>query len=215
VTNLRISVCLIFVVSLFVAPTLIGQTHRVPFRNDPSAVIDSYDVLSSLDAAGQRRFIATLDTTLREDLWSQHIEIFLQHNPQLTPEQRSVAYEALGLVQSGVFEISRSAADWDIRVGQPLARLEHEARQVFTPAEARALLVELAPPAFSPRRDLRGRTDSAGRGRSDGFWDDCNCSSESNWCDAVTNPDNSCKGPCRAQHGCGTLWLYECNGLCQ
>lgn len=213
--NVWMPVCLLLAVSVFVAPALIGQTHHVPLRNDVATLIDSYDVLSTLDAAGQRRFMATLDTTLREELWAQHIETFLQHNPQLTPEQRSVAYEALGLVKSGIFEISRSDSDWGTRVGQPLATLEHDAKQVLTPAEARALLVELAPAALSPRRDLRGHTDSAAHVRSDGFGDDCNCSSESNWCDFVTNPDNSCKGPCRAQQGCGTLWLYDCNGLCQ
>ena len=48
---------------------------------------------------------------------------------------------------------------------------------------------------------------------------DCDCSTESDWCDWVTNPDPGCKTGFRKCHyyieGCGTLWQYGCNGLCE
>jgi hypothetical protein len=41
-------------------------------------------------------------------------------------------------------------------------------------------------------------------------------SQESDWCNWVTNPDPDCKSVlCREQNsGCGTFWVYPCDGIC-
>lgn len=43
----------------------------------------------------------------------------------------------------------------------------------------------------------RGKAETLG-----GKTPPCECSTESNYCDTITNPS------------CGTLWLYTCNGMC-
>ena len=41
---------------------------------------------------------------------------------------------------------------------------------------------------------------------------ECNCNTESDWCSiGDCMESHSCDG---TNHGCGTLWVYSCNGLC-
>ena len=56
----------------------------------------------------------------------------------------------------------------------------------------------------------RGKAETLG-----GKTPPCECSTESNYCDTITNPTPNCRlGNCMPYEGCGTLWLYTCNGMC-
>jgi len=190
---------------------------HIPLRGHRADVVANYDSLAQLEIADQRQVYSAQDDTVREDLWSLHFERILNDNPNLTAEQRAVVFEALGLVQSGVLEINHAAPEWQPFVDAAVADLNRHARQVLTPAMARTLLLELVPTPSHKTTGSSGhfQTSPLPSIRSELRSDPCDCSSQSNWCDFVTNPDNNCKGPCRAQEGCGTLWLYSCDGLCQ
>jgi hypothetical protein len=39
----------------------------------------------------------------------------------------------------------------------------------------------------------------------------CSCSIKSDWCDTICTGNGACD---HSADGCGTLWLYECDGRC-
>lgn len=47
--------------------------------------------------------------------------------------------------------------------------------------------------------------------------ENCNCSTESDWCGVpITNYEDICKEtPCKVINGCGTFFVYDCDGRCE
>lgn len=42
----------------------------------------------------------------------------------------------------------------------------------------------------------------------------CECNTESDWCNFPTDEGAVCTGDCGEGGGCGTFWVYTCNGRC-
>jgi hypothetical protein len=157
-----------------IAQSASAQKLVVPLRNSRLEVVENYEGFSTIEVAKQRQIYSSMDPTMREDLWSLHIERFLEDHPDLSREQRAVAFEALGIVQSGIFEISRTNPEWMAQVGLPLSQLGDHARAVLTPAMAKMLLLEIVPANHSV--GMVGKSDRPHSIHVDGFMTTCDCS---------------------------------------
>lgn len=200
--------------------TVMAQTASVPLRNSPSAVVGTYAQLSTMAMAQRHATFGALPAPMKEDVWSLHLQFFLEDHPDLSSPERAVLLEALGFFASGALETDRSAPAWAARVEQPLRELEQHARSLASPQLVVRALTELGVP--EPVRRLR----LVGNARlQNDFGDilDCECSTSSNYCcflDCATSPTPTCRRPqqgqfCAAQpDGCGFGWMYPCNGIC-
>lgn len=126
--------------------------------------------------------------------------------PELTSSQRDLVFQGLGLLTAGIFDINRLDAEWESRFGESVRGLEQQVRESFSYNEARAIFATLEASAVE-------RTAVA----QIGGLPLCSCSTDSDWCDRITNPDPYCAQtiPCIPRVArCGFLWLYDCNGIC-
>lgn len=148
---------------------------------------------------------ALMPASVKKELWLVHLRRAMAELAELNSDQRAVILQAIGLVASGVFEIERSSPNWARDVAEPLRDLETRAREAFDVRVARAVFA-----------DLGSEVDFAS---TETFWETCQCSTESNWCDFITNPGPYCRSGgefrCRPiASGCGFLLMYACDGLC-
>ncbi|HEY4640967.1 MAG TPA: hypothetical protein VII75_06450 [Thermoanaerobaculia bacterium] len=82
-----------------------------------------YDELLARDVASVKHRFAAFTPQLKTDLWLLQLERYLAEHPELTAGQRAVIFQAVGLLYSGIMDVSPSDAQWDSRVNQPLLRL--------------------------------------------------------------------------------------------
>jgi hypothetical protein len=177
-----------------------------PLRNDRGEVAAIRALIAGASSeANQKELYFALPPSLRADVWTLHLEAFVQPESDLIAAQKSVVYEAIGLIAAG-------ALDDDVQLPPEvenafLARI----RANFAPALATSIFASLG-------RTGRTRTGTPGeKGRIGVNVPECSCSTKSNWCDSVTNPEPYCKTLLRCMStpdGCGTFWQYACDGTC-
>jgi hypothetical protein len=186
-------------------PILAQRAPRVPLREPFADVMAMYDRLSERDEAARQEFCAEVSASMKADLWTVHLAQYLDDHPELTASQQAIIHQALGLIATGIFE--RDMASKRVE-DQLLGQIKAH----FTPPVARDIFMRLGP-------STRSRNDGPGRRIVTNALD-CDCSTESDWCDTITNPNPKCKAPATPQGCtprsccCGTLWLYSCDGLC-
>jgi len=197
---------MMLVATVVMASPAVAQ-GTVSLRTERAQVLAKYVELSRLSMADRKQTYEPLDPRVKEDLWSVHVEKYLAGHPALSPGQRAVIFSFLGVIQSGAMEQPSWEPGWQTGVDQPFRVIENQARELFSPAEAQAIFATLGP----VERTASGAVHAFFRQPVDS----CECSTESPWCDWLTNPDPSChNGGCLPQHGCGTGWSYDCNGMC-
>jgi hypothetical protein len=125
----------------------------------------------------------------RTRAWLDHLDAYRAAHPDLTDAQRRVVEDARD-VASRVF-----LTDRDLR--PEVRAVEEAAKREFGREGAAGLLARLGP------------ADAPGSGPEALAW--CICSTESDYCSA-----GQCKGGGCAidPDDCGSLWNYDCNGLC-
>lgn len=178
-----------------------------PLRNDRSTVEWLYETISVLPTEERSGRVLTLPLTMQEDLWTVHLERYLAANPDLGAAQRGVVFSALGLLGGGVIERRQAGAVEAASAEASLRNLEAQAKACFNAGNARALFQRMGGPE-------RGGTGASARRL---LLRSCNCSTQSDWCDTLTNPFPKCSSQSRCSDslGCGTLFLYACDGLCE
>lgn len=199
---------------------LLGATNAVdPLRNPVALhnprveVLAAYQSFAATPAGERRSLYDSYPVALREDLWLLHLEQFLSEHPQLTPNQRGVVLEAIGLLATGALQERANSEDPE-GMTDSLARLERHIEAEFPFELARAAFAQLgpsAPPGDRPRGPgLQPRPEVY-------VGLDCDCNVNHPFCDTITNPTPYCssKKACKAlASGCGWLWLQRCDGLC-
>ncbi|MEV0242331.1 bacteriocin fulvocin C-related protein [Streptomyces sp. NPDC050674] len=150
------------------------------------ALPTTYDDVAALPVSHRRALHEALPAKARSGLWSEHLRRFGAARPELSAAQRRVLDRALAV-----------ASDPATFEGEPpaeVAKLGEAARDAFGPAEARAMLAVLGPaPQAAPPPN-------------------CECNRIDVYCgwdgDCI---DNGCR---HTSMGCGSLYIYPCNGLC-
>ncbi|MFP5245788.1 MAG: bacteriocin fulvocin C-related protein [Thermoanaerobaculia bacterium] len=183
---------------------LVCTLGALPARGDlRAAAAGQYARLSTVTMQERRELFAGMPAAMQTELWTLHLHYFLDVHPELTAAQRSVVYEALGIVASGAFDVERNTVTWAERVGEPVAQLDARARPLFSPELFAEAFLELGP--RSPRQ-------------TENLWVACDCNVEMDFCcilDCPTSPTPNCsKVRCIKGSGCGLLFLFACDGFC-
>jgi hypothetical protein len=198
------SVLVLVVVLLLTAPTVGAQAWTPDFRAGVDEAWVSVDeVYEMIKGPDGWEIYKNLNPAMREALWIKHMKRALVEMPDLSTRQRAVILQGLGLVESGALRVDRQSDDWPV-FEESLKHLEASAKEAFDPPRGKAVFVRLGADVL-----MTGVDDAL-------TIPNCACSQESDWCNWVTNPDPDCKSVlCREQNsGCGTFWVYPCDGIC-
>lgn len=151
----------------------------------------SLGALSMYPVSYRRAIVGALTNDQKVAVWHAHLQTFLSTQGALGPEQRDFIESVQGRLQ---------AFFADAGTDEELRALQIESMEVLG-ADLAARVFANVGPAETP---LFGLARLAGI--------QCACSTSSDWC---SGGYDCYSGPCDAtSRGCGTLWLYSCNGLC-
>jgi len=202
----------LFATSLCISAGVSGSERldHLEFADRLNLAPVTYRALSTLDVASRKALYRKLPAPLQGQLWMTHFKEFLQSHPELTLTQRSVLYEAIGLITA------RQESDM---LDGPISELRQRSLTAFSTADISIFgtLGPNVPVAATADTDaVLARLRSAYPSGVSLMIPECNCSASSNFCDTVTNPFPECEntGCSRSDVGCGWLWLQACNGIC-
>lgn len=147
-----------------------------------------YDSFAGFDMAHRTAIYAKLPADARSALWTEQLRRYQKSHPQMTGEQQAALSGALALFgQPALF-----AAPLTDGSNSQVNKVKEAAIAAFGEQEAGTLLATLGPVAAA----LAG----------------CTCSTISVYCGGRPCVNN---GNCaRSSYGCGTGWLYACDGRC-
>jgi len=227
--------CAVVALLFFQAYDIYAQAIPTPLRNPREAVVQLYEVIS--DTSDPREIYGSLSVDLQSDLWMLQLEDFVAQNPRLTVEQRSLTMEALGLLASGVLQRKASPSTTVATQAQmEIDGLASRTAQIFPGfgkfvfgrmgryailTSVDALEMEVAEKVPSAPPTIRREKPVTVSSRIVTVNASCECSTESPYCGAgsITAPSYSCirrPAQCtRTTWGCGFLFTYGCNGLCE
>ncbi|MEU4491233.1 bacteriocin fulvocin C-related protein [Streptomyces purpurascens] len=151
------------------------------------ALPTTYDDVVAHPLSHRRAIHEALPPKARSGLWAEHLRRFGADHPQLSAAQRRVWDRAVAV-----------ASDPATFEGEPpaeVAELGRAAREAFGPDGARAMLAVLGPASEAAPPPPN-----------------CECNRIDVYCgwdgDCI---DNGCR---HTSAGCGSLYIYPCNGLC-
>jgi hypothetical protein len=199
------SILLVSLVLLFTV-TASAQELKGRLRGAQLEVEASYDTLRSFNGRDVKPEFAKLTPQMQADVWTLHLVEVIADHPELTHEQRSVLFEALGFIASGAFEADRNSPDWNTQVREPLTYIEKRAKALLSPELVQIALYDLNKEAALERLHrptFRVTTNET-----------CHCNQAGNDC----FPSVPCERgfpKCTLAQGCGPMYLDICNGLCQ
>lgn len=166
----------------------------------------TYDEFSAYPVSMRRAIFRAATPEARSELWSTHLGQYLAGHSDLSAKQVSVIRQALDLATPELFAAVEGAPGNRRQINPVLAALDKEIRAAFEPAQASEIFAILGKPDSGANGVLIVRHASP-----DTSGIQCSCSSSSDWCSG----NYSCySANCDQTGGCGTLWLYTCDGLC-
>lgn len=196
----------LFVLSL----PLAAQEMAVPLRNPRAAVATTYAQLSTQRLMDRKVLYASLPASMQSDLWALHLSYFLEEQQDLTAPERSLIFEAIGLIETGLLELPRSSPE----SASSAAEFDRHVRQLGSRRVFDAL-TQLGGPELHFTVKAHGLRTEWEPG------DDCECSTDSDYCcfgDCPTSTTPNCHRSgrpwCIAVHGCGLFWSFDCDGIC-
>ena len=191
--------------------------------------LERYRNLSALTMSQRRAAFRNASAKQKSDLWRTHLALYLAKHPELSDALRVIVLEGMSLVTPELFEARSDNPDWKISVSARLKEFENHILSVFSTEEGARVFTILGDPQPPTRIPIAAGWNTS----TDGFaassinpksisaallvefsrpnLPDCSCSTSSDWCNTVCTGTGSCE---HSESGCGTFWLYPCNGQC-
>ena len=173
------------VVLLFIG-TWIGNAH-----SKSSAQDQAYANLSALSLPARRDAFRAMTDEQRSEILRYHLFKELNEREgrrELSGTQHAIIAQTILLVTAD-FVAHHGAGTIDT--------LNVQIKEKFTGKDAREIFAQIGGPEPVARRNHVAT--------------DCSCSRESDYC-SLSCAGNGCT---TSDYGCGTLWVYSCNGLCR
>jgi hypothetical protein len=167
-------------------------------RQQEVDALRKYLSLSELKRTDRKAMFAKMSPYEKRDLWHVHLALNMAQHNEWNDQQRSLVLEGAALVTVNLYEAPKDA-QWTMRVDEPVRVFMQRALLVFSKVEAVALFAELG--GSEPVAHHSAKPEDP---------PPCSCSKDSDWC-IYDCWSNRCKATAA---GCGTLWLYPCDGLC-
>ena len=227
VRRLSFGILLLAVMSFAAVPAAQAQ---VACRDEAQSWVEAnlgdlprdYEEISRFPMRYRRAIYAQLSAGDRSELWQRQFEIALQRD-DLTEEQRGVILEAVQLATPENLATMKNRESWRYRqMRQQMEQLEERARAAFGAERARELFAGIGPDQVEPpapaRRifglqEVQPVQDPQPAPQPQPAPPKCACADASDWC---PSDQNCVQGGCRRVYNeCGTLWTYDCDGLCK
>lgn len=149
----------------------------------------------SLKGDGQRLAYSTLNSTEKLKVWRTHFQEMKKNN-NYSQIQIQFINEMSNLLKEDYFD------KYNHELDNILIEIKLKGFKIFKPRQLFDLIASL---------DSTMKTDGGGVPPLMG---DCTCNTVNDWCVWTTN----CTGTAFCEYdtwGCGDLWRYPCNGVCQ
>ena len=179
------------------------------------ALPQQYEAVTSKPMSYRREIFRASSPGVRSQLFVQQLTRYrADHAATLTEPQRAVLDRGIKLFSNTQMFTLQGLTDRDRKA---VDAIRNDSISAFEIGKAGALFASLAPPAELAKTiaaDAASATDSASARASKKDWDDCTCSNASDYC---VGDDLQCDKGDFCDHtngGCGSGWLYDCDGLC-
>ena len=193
------------------APALAGapdaRRARAWVEANRTALPQRYEAVTSLPMSYRREIFKASSPRVRSQFFVQQLARYrTDHAAGLTAEQTAVLDRGIALFSNRHMFAPHGLTDRDHLA---LGALRDDSIRAFGAGEARALFASLTPPAALGHAIS---ADASTRFAKDD-WDDCTCSNASDYCsgDLQCDQGDFCD---HTDGGCGSGWLYDCDGLC-
>ena len=196
-------------------------------------ILRKYYDLSALQLKGRKASFRRASANNKSELWRTHLVLYLINHPELNESQKETIVAAMSLATPDFFAVQSNSAAWKTKVREPSRSLEKQIVAAFPLEEAAKIFatlgdkIEAATPG--PNSLSTGLMKSIsykplGDSASYQQWtltkytqavpeNACTCSTVSDFCPIWSIcRSNGCS---ETPSGCGTLWNYPCNGVCQ
>lgn len=167
-------------------------------------------LLSLKNEENQRVAFNNLNESERLFLWKTRFENYLNNNV-VTDEQGKFLKNIIATLPQNVFS---SKAKTDNAVISKMDQLRIDFINMFGHKIAKLLLTHIS--------DKHETTETVGNDKGEigpnTMMPDCSCSSVSDWCDCSHPMQCYYCGSAfcsNTEYGCGTFWMYRCNGQCR
>jgi hypothetical protein len=169
-------------------------------------IVKVYDQMASLTYGERAQFYSAQQPDVQIALWEHHLDEFQRLNPHLTETQREVIAAFIPLLLDVDRSVRIGQEGWEKRL-EKVHSFESRARLVFAPDDYVRTFMRLGPPYIA----VVGKPNVPDVGTHQ-----CSCSVESDYCiylqmHCVMGSDIN---QCVPTVGCGTGWLYVCDGDC-
>jgi hypothetical protein len=194
------------------APALAGAPDRKRARAwveaNKNALPQGYEEVTAQPMSYRREIFKASSPGVRSQLFVQQLTRYrTDHAANLTAQQRAVLDRGIALFSNTHMFAAHGLADRDHKAVDALRK---DSIHAFGAGEAGALFASLTPAASLGQ--AISADASTRSGKKD--WDDCTCSNASDYCvgdDLHCDKGNFCD---HTDGGCGSGWLYDCDGLC-
>jgi hypothetical protein len=185
-------------------------------HNERSKVTSALDQLSEMPYSERKAAFRSLPANLKDDVWLAHLERFMVEHNDLNDDERSVIYEAIGVLATGPSSLDRMDRDWEIKVGRPMRQLEIRANMLCRWTVLRSAFYVLGP---DTPKSLGGVASGRGAPRLPRIQPltiyDCECNVNHDFCGGPESPVVCAGSRCNVtSSGCGWFFFQECNGNC-
>jgi len=184
---------------------------------EPSDVRLTYEKLLLQDRRDRVRTYGNLPSSLKSAIWIHKSLLALAQHEEFTEEQRAVIYDAITLFTPELFDITFPSPDWVNRVDLPLRKLAQRAKIVLGFKLAAQLFAQLEPEMPTVSVESVHATAHPQLGHVPEDLPYCSCSTSSDYCAETHGNDWYCLGGgCvwGTNWGCGSVFAYPCDGLC-
>ena len=172
-------------------------------------------VMSFNDVSQMKNAYELLKPIEKLELWSRHIRFFIQSR-DLTEEQKVFVLKFKeDWLKKELFENNSPSLN---NFNSALPKIKQNAQSILGVPDAYALLIDLQAYSHFYRKNIISENytsnfpvnslkvkDNTDQGSS------CSCSTEDSYCNAGTCRNRGCAS---SKRGCGTLFLYPCDGIC-
>jgi len=175
----------------------------------------SYEELVAFPVEYRRAIMSTYDAETKLRMWRTHLDAMMAA-PETSVSERALLLQISQALRSDMF-----ARPLPVSARGELRELEQIAKSGLSAGRALSALAIMGP------ADPVGWTWAAARVRAiaklrsafalSAMAPDCSCSRQSDWCMPLpTSPTSECQTKSCQILGdeCGTLWTYDCDGMC-
>lgn len=220
------------VLAVFVSASLGHFSIRAaegPHPENARGAVGVYEELQAHGARARPQVLNRYPASMKAAVWSHHFLTALDRHPEFDQEQRRILMDAAALLTPRFFDLDPSLPEWAEVVDAPMRELHSRAIRAFPPALVRELFLDMGPRL--PTRSASG--GASPQSCDDPYYDynkapatdgtrvarnapDCTCSPQSDYCDWGGLGEYYCKHSwcVLVRQACGTLWRYDCVGLC-